>query len=601
MGIRRVPSFLAAVVVVTATFAAIAPRPRAQESVDYRPPVDAPVVDPFRPPATTYGPGNRGLTYDLAPATAVRASAPGEVVFAGPVAGTSTSPSSTPTVCAPATRSSIDRVHAGPAGRGRRHRGGRRPRVPLRGPRRRRLPRSGRRCSGGSRSGSTSCRPRSRCRRPTPACCESASRWPRWSTSATPSSGSSAGPPRSPAGPSTCSGPGSRPTSSSVGSELVRDVAVAVTEHWSDECTPGGVTVTPGGAGRVALLVGGYGSASTRAGIDGLDTADLGYRPGDVLRYSYAGGRHPRPRRTAGPGAGRHPRPPLRPRRHLRRPRGAGRAVWPTSSRRWPAPDPACRSTCRPQPGRHRRPARPARPGDRPGGPRRPRHRRHHRHAPPGRRSGHHRRPTRRVRAPVRRLPQPGHRVGGRPAAASVAQMAETSDLIAQVAAPRACRDGVDFRTIGARGDLVVAGDHTSVAGHPSAMLDLFGPAAHGDLPASSGTTREIGLALAGLAPGCRGVLDRVLDATVAQGRSPSRRTPPAPPVVDRVDGFPGPGPGLYTGPSARTPVRAGHEHRPIHPSGHPTVAAVPPGRLRRPGCSATEGQHEEIPWPSSP
>ena len=51
------------------------------------------------------------------------------------------------------------------------------------------------------------------------------------------------------------------------------------------------------------------------------------------------------------------------------------------------------------------------------------------------------------------------------------------------------------------RGDLVVTGDKTDVAGHPSAMLDLFGPAAHNDLPASAGTTREIALALAGLPP----------------------------------------------------------------------------------------------------
>jgi hypothetical protein len=50
-------------------------------------PVDAPVVDPFRPPATPYGPGNRGLEYATAPGTPVGATGDGEVVFAGPVAG----------------------------------------------------------------------------------------------------------------------------------------------------------------------------------------------------------------------------------------------------------------------------------------------------------------------------------------------------------------------------------------------------------------------------------------------------------------------------------------------------------------------------------
>ena len=63
--------------------AAEAPRP-----VTYRPPVSAPVVDPFRPPTTPYGPGNRGLEYATAPATPVRAAAGGIVTFAGQVGGT---------------------------------------------------------------------------------------------------------------------------------------------------------------------------------------------------------------------------------------------------------------------------------------------------------------------------------------------------------------------------------------------------------------------------------------------------------------------------------------------------------------------------------
>jgi hypothetical protein len=54
----------------------------------YVPPVDAPIADPFRPPAGPFGPGNRGLEYDTEPGEAVRASAAGTVVFAGPVAGT---------------------------------------------------------------------------------------------------------------------------------------------------------------------------------------------------------------------------------------------------------------------------------------------------------------------------------------------------------------------------------------------------------------------------------------------------------------------------------------------------------------------------------
>ena len=60
---------------------AVAARPR------YRPPVIAPVVDPFRAPAHRYAAGNRGLEYATAPGTAARAIGPGVVVVAGPVAG----------------------------------------------------------------------------------------------------------------------------------------------------------------------------------------------------------------------------------------------------------------------------------------------------------------------------------------------------------------------------------------------------------------------------------------------------------------------------------------------------------------------------------
>jgi murein DD-endopeptidase MepM/ murein hydrolase activator NlpD len=53
----------------------------------YRPPVLAPVTDPFRPPPHPWLPGNRGLEYATVPGTRVGAIGPGRVVFAGPVAG----------------------------------------------------------------------------------------------------------------------------------------------------------------------------------------------------------------------------------------------------------------------------------------------------------------------------------------------------------------------------------------------------------------------------------------------------------------------------------------------------------------------------------
>lgn len=71
----------------TATAAAAAGRvdDATPVGVQYRPPVVAPVVDWFRPPATPYGPGNVGIDYATAPGTAVGAAAAGQVVFAGPV------------------------------------------------------------------------------------------------------------------------------------------------------------------------------------------------------------------------------------------------------------------------------------------------------------------------------------------------------------------------------------------------------------------------------------------------------------------------------------------------------------------------------------
>lgn len=50
-------------------------------------PVDAPVVEGFRPPATPYGPGNRGLEFATVPGTAVRSAGSGRVLFAGQVGG----------------------------------------------------------------------------------------------------------------------------------------------------------------------------------------------------------------------------------------------------------------------------------------------------------------------------------------------------------------------------------------------------------------------------------------------------------------------------------------------------------------------------------
>ncbi len=59
--------------------------PVAAEEARWLAPVDAPVVDGFRPPDGQFGAGNRGLEYAAAPGTDVRAVDDGRIVFAGPV------------------------------------------------------------------------------------------------------------------------------------------------------------------------------------------------------------------------------------------------------------------------------------------------------------------------------------------------------------------------------------------------------------------------------------------------------------------------------------------------------------------------------------
>jgi murein DD-endopeptidase MepM/ murein hydrolase activator NlpD len=82
---RRLAFVLATLVALAASSPARAGA-GAPAAVTYRPPVDAPVVDPFRPADPNWTSGNRGLEYAATPGTPVAASAAGEVVFAGPVA-----------------------------------------------------------------------------------------------------------------------------------------------------------------------------------------------------------------------------------------------------------------------------------------------------------------------------------------------------------------------------------------------------------------------------------------------------------------------------------------------------------------------------------
>ena len=70
--------------VATALFGVVSPA--AAQAPRFVPPVDAPISDPYRPPSTPYGPGNRGIEYSTRPGVEVRASGNGIVAFAGVIA-----------------------------------------------------------------------------------------------------------------------------------------------------------------------------------------------------------------------------------------------------------------------------------------------------------------------------------------------------------------------------------------------------------------------------------------------------------------------------------------------------------------------------------
>jgi murein DD-endopeptidase MepM/ murein hydrolase activator NlpD len=78
---------LVVVLVVAAVLPAVSAPPSQAAGERYRPPVDAEIVDRFRPPSRPYGPGNLGIDYATAPGDPVRAARSGVVTFAGQVGG----------------------------------------------------------------------------------------------------------------------------------------------------------------------------------------------------------------------------------------------------------------------------------------------------------------------------------------------------------------------------------------------------------------------------------------------------------------------------------------------------------------------------------
>jgi hypothetical protein len=293
------PRSAAAVLSLLAALAAVLAAPAGAAAVEppaprYVPPVDAPVADPFRPPEQRWGAGNRGLKYATEPGTVVRASADGEVVFAGAVAGAlhvtvrhadglRTSYSFLATVD---VRVGQHVLQGDPVGS------------------------TGAVLHLGARAGDAYLDPASlfddeRRERVRLVRFEDP---PGWGIAGERSAlrqlvGGALG----------LAGDGARWLAGEVadaGRHLVHHLALPHTwpvqlgltamtvlgEAQRDarrDCTLDGVAPPVPTGRRLAVLVGGLGSTSERAAIDDLDVARLGYDAADVVRFSYAGGRTP--------------------------------------------------------------------------------------------------------------------------------------------------------------------------------------------------------------------------------------------------------------------------------------------------------------------
>lgn len=114
--------------------------------------------------------------------------------------------------------------------------------------------------------------------------------------------------------------------------------------------------------------------------------------------------------------------------------------------------------------------------------------------------------------------------VGFDSGATSIEQLAETSEFIRRLN-ERPLPGGVNVTSIGARGDLVVPAPRTHVDDAHNVVVSVDGglmdlASDHDRLPSSKPAQREIALALAGLAPTCQGLFDAVVDGAVSEGIS---------------------------------------------------------------------------------
>lgn len=479
----------------------VAVRPAGGET-GYRPPVDAEPVDLFRPPSHPFGPGNRGHEYRVASGTPVRAAAGGEVVFAGPVAGAL----HVTVLHADGLRTSYSFLERVDVVVGARIAQG----EPV-----------------GVASGVLHFSVRSGSVYVDPLAVLSAAR-PRVHL-VPEAAGSDLGSVEVsslvPIVLDALGGDGWA-TARHYLQETDPDLRLLRVAHrvtatwWADEdCSdPSAVPPTPPGP-RIAVLVGGFGSTSDSASVDRVDTAALGYRVEDVVRFSYAGGRTAggppggpltdieatsygraesqgdllaaaeRLRRLLAEVATTRPGVPIDILAHSQG--GVVAQIALTELASGPSvPDAVdlVATLGSPHTGTDLATAVAAVEG-----------------APAG--------------PDALAYLETQLDTGLDPAAPAVGQLSEVSPLMDDLRrVPRP--EGVRLLTIGARGDLTVPATHTRLWGSPRQVVDLSGPDAHGDLPQDPATTRELALALGGLAPTCRSALDVLADEAAPEAIS---------------------------------------------------------------------------------
>ena len=550
-----VPLLLVAVV---APAAGAAPGPR------YRPPVDAPISDPFRPPSSPYGPGNRGLEYDTPPGTVVRAAADGRVTFAGLVAGTRhvtvlhpdglrTTVSRLATV-AVVVGQEVDQGDVLGTTEGRLH--------------------------FGARSGDSYLDPASLFGPALPHVRlvpfdvppgtgigserSAISQLLGIGGAAMDLLGAGAALPGDAADWFGAQAGDLRRTAEEYLPQFVpllstvRDVATAVgvlRAAWEEAhrpCTRAGVVIAPPAERRRAVLVAGLGSTSGHAGIDAVDVGTLGYEPGDTVRFSYAGGRTPG---STGhpPGVAAHryaaadtqhdlrasavlladlveqlaasaPGVPIDLVAHSQGGLVARLALIELERRGAAEAIGLLATIATPHQGADLATA---------------------------------------VRAlSTTQVGQLGLEAGGAaagldPSAPNVDQLAEGSDVVDELARTP-LPAGVQAISVAGRADVVVPSGSTGFDGARSVVIPDNDPLSHDDLPGDPRTTRELALALAGAPPGCRSLVDAVLDQAVGAGISSLEDTA---------------GAALWLG--------AGFVDREVGPAGQVAVALVDPAGHR--------------------